>query len=302
MKTFSRSFDPLVIKKISNLRIIAKEVARGVISGIHKSKHKGSSIEFLEHKKYSQCDDIRQIDWKLFARSDRHYIKQFEDETNITVRFLLDTSGSMGYKSALISKLEYAVTLAASMSYLFINQSDSVGVYTFNDKILNNIPPKSESAHFNYIVKFLETVSPQGETNISDSLISFSEKIKKQNTIIVISDFFDDTSKIIKLLKQLSHRKNNVILFHVLDPYELEFPFKRPANFVSMEDGRSLVVDPGTIKEDYIKKIKKFIESFRNECFSNKIDYFLVNTSESVEKTIINCFQSAGNNNFKVQF
>lgn len=293
MESSQKTFDPSILNKISNLKIKAKAVTQGVLSGIHKSRYKGSSIEFLEHKKYSQGDDIRQIDWKLLARTDKHYIKQFEDETNITACFLIDTSGSMGYKSTGVSKLEYATTFAASLSYLLINQSDAVGMFTFSDKIVDYIAPKSGFAHFNNLLDALAKLNPKGKTNLTKSLISFSDRVKKRCTIFVISDFFDDKQKIIKSLKQFSYRENNVVLFQVLDPYELEFPFEKAAHFVAMEDERSLSVDPKSIRDAYISKINAFIKELRTECLSNNIKHVLINSSVATERAIINYITGA---------
>ncbi len=294
-KPFS-PFDPEILSKISNLTISAQTVVQGVLSGIHKSQYKGSSIEFLEHKKYSQGDDIKQIDWKLFARSDRHYIKQFEDETNIRSCVCVDSSGSMGYKSAGVSKFEYALILAASLSYLIINQSDAAGLFAFGgDGGGNYIPPRSDFAHFNYIIEELKKLRPRGKSDIAEAIMSFSGKTEKRLSLIVISDFFDDADKMINALKQYRCKKNDVILLQILDPYELEFPFDKPTRFVSMEDERSLSVDPKVIREDYLAKIKGFIKHLRQQCLLNRIDHCVVNTADPVDKTIMN-YLSARNN------
>ncbi len=287
MKRNSNPYDPTILNKISNLKIKSKVVAQGVISGIHKSRFKGSSVEFLEHKKYSQGDDVRQIDWRLFARSDKHYIKEFEDETNIRVCFIIDISGSMAYRSIGVSKLEYAITLAASLSYLFINQSDSVGLFTCNNDVVNFAPPATGYTHFRCLTDSMEALCADGKTSLSDSLIAFSKKMKKPCKIIVISDFFDDIQKITKILRQLVFKKSNVVLFQTLDTYELEFPFENPTNFVSMEDEKSVSVNPKLIKEAYKDGINNHLKKLKQTCLSNRINYKLVNTSMPVEQIII---------------
>lgn len=287
MKNPFNPYDPVILSKISNLTIRAKTVAQGALSGMHKSPYKGSGIEFLEHKKYTHGDDIKQIDWKLFAKSDRHYIKQFENETNTRNCILLDASGSMGYKSSNVSKLEYAITLAASLSYLFIKQSDSIGFITSNNDKINYIPPRTGISHFNYIISALEKLLPMGKTNIEDIIVAFLERFNRKAAIIVISDFFDDTEKILKCLKQFRSRKNEVILFQILDPYELEFPFEVPMRFVSMEDERSATADSKAIKKSYIANINLFIQQLRQNCISSGIDYSFVTTSLPVDRAII---------------
>lgn len=279
--------DPVSLSRISNLCLKAKTVAQGRFSGIHNAFSKGSSIEFLDHKEYASGDDIRGIDWRLFARSDKYYIKQFEDETNIRCHILLDTSASMGYRSTGISKFEYSLSLAVTLSYIFIKQYDAVGLLTFNDKIIDYIPPQRKRIHFFYLIDAIKKLFPAGKTNIGEILASFAENVGRKGTIIIISDFLDDMQGIVKALRLYRYKRNDVILFQILDPYELEFPFDRPANFVSLEDEKSVFTDPIAIKSDYIARLNLFIHQFKEECLANKIDHRLVNSATSLDKTLI---------------
>lgn len=279
--------DPLSLSRISNLLLRLKTVAQGTFSGIHRASYKGSSIEFLDHKEYASGDDIKQIDWRLFARSDKYYIKQFEEETNMRSHILLDTSASMGYRSTGISKFEYSLTLATSLFYILIKQYDAVGLLTFNDKIIDYIPPRGKRIHLFYLIDAIKKLSPSGKTNIGEILASFSEKVGRKGTIIIISDFFDDMQDMVRALRHYRYKRNDVILFQILDPYELDFPFDRPANFVSLEDEKSVFADPIAIKKDYLARLNLFIHKFKEECLANKIDHRLVNSSTPLEKILI---------------
>ena len=280
-------FDPITLSKIANMELRARLVIDGVLSGIHKSPYKGSSIEFLEHKEYSPGNEIKHIDWKVHARTDKYYIKQFEEETNLKCYIFLDTSGSMGYKSTGISKFEYATTLAASLAYLLLKQSDMAGLISFSDKVQQFIPPRSRLTHLHILLNALTKLKTAGKSNISNVLKEFIEKIGRRSLIIIISDFFDDTEKIIHQLKYFQFKKNEVILFHILDPYELTFPFETITFFESMEDDRRILAEPKSIKDLYISEINRFIEQFKQVCFENQIDYWLIDSSTPLDQALI---------------
>lgn len=280
-------FDPVTLSKIANMELRARLVVDGVLSGIHKSPFKGSSIEFLEHKEYSPGDEIKHIDWKVHARSDKYYIKQFEEETNLKCYIFLDTSGSMGYKSTGISKFEYASTLAASLAYLLLKQSDLVGLVCFSDKILQYIPPRSRITHLHFLLNALTELKIAGKSNISGVLGEFIEKIGRRSLVIIISDFFDNIEKIVHQLKYFQFKKNEIILFHILDSYELTFPFEKTTFFESMEDERRILAEPKSIRERYLSGINRFIEQLRQTCYENQIDYSLIDTSTPLDQTLI---------------
>lgn len=280
-------FDPVTLSKITNMELRAKLLVDGVLSGIHKSPYKGSSIEFLEHKEYSPGNEIKHIDWKVLAKTDRYYIKQFEEETNLKCYIFIDSSGSMGYKSTGISKFEYAATLAASLAYLLLKQSDLVGLISFSDKALQYIPPRSRLTHLHVLLNALTELKTAGKSDTSAILNEFVEKIGRRSLIIIISDFFDDTKKIIHQLKYFLFKKNEVILFHILDPYELTFPFETITFFESMEDERRILADPKSMKDQYLSEINHFIEQFRQSCFENQIDYWLIDSSTPLDQALI---------------
>lgn len=280
-------FDPITLSKIASMELRARLVVDGVLSGIHKSPYKGSSIEFLEHKEYSPGNEIKHIDWKVHARSDKYYIKEFEEETNLRCYLFLDASGSMEYKSAGVSKFEYAATLTASLAYLLLKQSDMVGLISFSDKVRQYIPPRSRITHLHVLLNALTELKPAGKSNISGVLNEFTEKVGRRSLIILISDFFDDADKIINQLKCLQFKKNEVILFHVLDPYELTFPFEAITYFESMEDERRILADPKAIKDRYLSEMNRFLGQFKQACFENQIDYCLIDSSTPLDQALI---------------
>ncbi len=280
-------FDPVTLSKIANMELRARLVVDGALSGIHKSPYKGSSIEFLEHKEYSIGDETKHIDWRVHAKTDKYYIKQFEEETNLKCYIFLDTSGSMGYKSTGVSKFEYASTLAASLAYLLLKQADLVGLISFSDKVQQYIPPKSRITHLHVIISALAELKTAGKSNISSILNEFVEKISRRSLIIMISDFFDDTNKIIHQLKYFQFKKSDIILFHILDPYELTFPFETVTFFESMEDDRRILADPKSIKDRYLSEINRFLEQFKESCYENQIDYLLIDSSTPLDQALI---------------
>lgn len=280
-------FDPVTLSKITNMELRAKLVVDGVLSGIHKSPYKGSSIEFLEHKEYSPGNEIKHIDWKVLAKTDKYYIKQFEEETNLKCYIFIDSSGSMGYKSTGISKSEYAATLAASLAYLLLKQSDLVGLISFSDRVLQYIPPRSRLTHLHTLLNALTGLKTTGKSDTGAVLNEFVEKISHRSLIIIISDFFDDTKKIIHQLKYFLFKKNEVVLFHILDPYELTFPFETITFFESLEDERRILADPKSIKEQYLSEINYFIEQFRQSCFENQIEYCLIDSSTPLDQALV---------------
>lgn len=280
-------FDPVTLSKIANMELRARLVVDGALSGIHKSPYKGSSIEFLEHKEYSPGNEIKHIDWKVLAKTDKYYVKQFEEETNLKCFVFLDTSGSMGYKSTGVSKFEYAATLAASLSYLLLKQSDLVGFVSFSDRVLQYIPPRSRLTHLHAILNVLAESKTTGKSNAGVILNEFIEKIGRRSLIIIISDFFDDTKKIVRQLKYFQFKKNEIILFQILDPYELTFPFETITFFESMEDDRRILADPKSIKNRYLSEINHFLETFKQSCFENQIDYWLINSSTPLDQALI---------------
>ncbi len=285
-----KTFDPATLSKISDLSLRARYVVEGTLAGIHKSPHKGSSIEFLEHKEYSPGDEIKHIDWKVLGRSDKYYLKQFEDETNLRAYLLLDTSGSMGYGSGAMTKLEYATTLAACLCYLLLTQSDAVGLLLFGEGVPASggyIPPRAKSNHLQVLLGALHGLKAQGKSRLAHVLGDFAERAPRRSLIVLLSDLFDDVKEVSSRLKQLRQRNNEVVLFQILDSYELEFPFGELTLFQSMEDTTQVLAEPRAIRGAYQAELARFLEEIRQGCLENQIDYWLVNTSTPIDRALL---------------
>jgi uncharacterized protein (DUF58 family) len=279
MEDYRRFLKPEVVSKLSGMEIKARLVVEGFITGLHRSPYHGFSVEFAEHRQYMPGDPIKSIDWKVYAKSDRYFVKEFEEETNLKAYILLDISGSMGYKSNGISKLEYSSYLSAALSYLMLKQRDSVGLVVFDEKIKKYIPPKSVLTHLHILLREMDKLEASQTTNVSSALHEMAERIQRRGLIIVISDLFDDAGKIISGLKHFRHKKHEVIVFHVLDPKERSFAFPEEAIFKDIETGEELSAQPWQVKKYYKQKITDLINKYTWECRESLIDYVLLDTA-----------------------
>jgi uncharacterized protein (DUF58 family) len=285
----SPSIDPEILSKTSSLKIRARTLVEGFLSGQHKSPHKGASVEFAEYKPYSPGDDIRHIDWKAVGKTDKYHVKQFEQSTNLKCTIMLDSSGSMAYespnkKNPAANKMEYSRTLAGALSYLILNQFDAVGLTTFNDKTISHIPPRSKPSHFQHIIHDLENIIPSGITRFDKVIDSLSERTSGRGMAIIISDFFAREDNLIKSLKLLSSRGLETILFHIIHPDELFLPFEGDVVFESLEDDPSVGLDPYDIRDAYHSLMMERIDSFKNNFQSLGIDYVFLDTSQPLDQ------------------
>ncbi len=259
------------------------------MSGLHKSPFKGFSVEFAEHRQYGPGDEIRHIDWRAFGKSDRYYVKEYEEETNLKAYLVVDSSGSMKYAGSTVSKLEHARRLAASLAYLMISQRDAVGLVTFDDSVRSFIPPRSAPGHFSVLAKRLEETESGGETPLSRILHTLADRIWRRGLVVVISDGFDDIDEISSALRHLRHRHHEVLFLHVLAPEEEEFPFKRPGRFRNLEDaGRQVRVDPTSLRALYLDRFRTFCQTLKERARSMDVDYHRASTAEAVETTLLN--------------
>ena len=275
--------DPSAVSRLAGLELVARLVVEGFISGMHKSPYQGFSVEFVEHRQYMPGDEIRYIDWKVYGKSDRYYIKKFEEETNLKSYLLLDTSGSMAFKSdessKKITKLEYGCHLAACLAYLMLKQRDSVGLVVFDDQLRSYIPPRHGSAHLHAVMSELEKAIPGGETNISATFNELAQRIVRRGLIIIISDLLDNPEQVLRSLKHFRHKKHEVIVFHILDPAELTFPFDGPVIFRDLETQGQLSVDAELLRDEYLKQMNGLISDYKNGCRASAIDYVQMDTS-----------------------
>ncbi len=272
--------DPNTISKLARMDLKARFVVEGFITGLHKSPYHGFSVEFAEHRQYMPGDEIKHIDWKVYGKTDRFYIKQYEEETNLKAHILLDASASMAFQAEkALPKLEYGSYLAASLAYLMLRQQDAVGLVTFDQNIRTLIPPKAALNHIHLILGELDRVKAGGQTKVSSTFHQLAEKIKRRGLIIVISDLFDNPTEVLAGLKHFRHRNHEVIVFHVLDRYEHEFPFDREAIFEDMETGERILTQPWQIRADYQQQIRDLTRFYKLKCREHLIDYMPLDTT-----------------------
>ena len=280
-------FDPKVLAKLKNLYLRARVVVDGVMVGIHPSRAKGLSSEFEEHREYSPGDDVRHIDWKAYGKFDRYSIKEYRETTNLKAYILLDTSSSMSYASDGWSKFEYGSTLTASLAYLMLKQQDAVGLITFSNRIEKMVPPMATPGHLFAILKELEDGITRGETSSGSVLQELAGSLKRRGFIILISDLLDKPEEVMRGLKQLRSKGNDVMVFHLLDRDELEFPFEQPTLFMDLEEDMKLLTNPQEVRPAYLTSMNSLIEGYRQSCASYLIDYSLFNTSTGLDRALV---------------
>ena len=279
-----------MVAMLNSISMKAKLVVEGYIIGQHRSPYHGFSVEFSEHRSYEPGDEVKHIDWKLYGKTNRLYVKRYEEETNLRAHLILDTSKSMSYTSNKVSKLDYGSYLLAALSYLMISQQDAAGVVLFDEKIRSFIPPKSTPSHLNTLLNVLDAPKPGNDTKIESVLHQMAERINKRGLVIIISDLLDEPKNVFKGLKHFRHRKQEVILFHILDRNELEFEFENRTKFVDMESGEEITTDPWHIKNDYKNLILDIQKYYRRNCRLNKIDYVPLYTDDSLDKGLSEYF------------
>ena len=274
---------PETVAMLNSMSLRARLVVEGYIIGHHRSPYHGFSVEFAEHRSYGPGDEIKHIDWKLFGKTDRLYVKRYQEETNLRAHIILDTSKSMLYSSAEVSKLSYANSLAASLSYLMINQQDAVGIAKFSEKIDTFIPPKARPSHLNLILSQLDDKDSGNDTQIGMVLHELADRIKKRGMVILISDLLDKPENIMKGLKHFRHQNQEVIVFHIQDRKESEFDFETRTKFFDMETGEEIVTEPWHIRSNYNELISKLESNYKSNCRENLIDYVPLFTDQSLD-------------------
>jgi uncharacterized protein (DUF58 family) len=260
------------VQLVTNLQILARQVVEGFCTGLHRSPHKGYSVEFRQHRQYVPGDEIRHLDWKVFGKSDRFYIREYEEETNLRATILLDSSGSMAYGSDGISKHHYACRLAACLSYLMMQQADGVGLVTFDTKVREYIPHRTTPRHLNVLFNTLEETKIGGETEIGKVFQKLVPKLHSRGLLIVISDLFGDVPSLLKSLAHFRHAHHEIVIFQIWDRAELDFPFDRWTRFESLEDEHFHLIDPAHVKKNYLNKLEEFREQLKKGCHRHKID------------------------------
>lgn len=275
--------EPEMVARLNTMALRARLVVEGYLIGQHKSPYHGFSVEFADHMAYNPGDDIRHIDWKLYGKTDRHYIKRYEEETNLRSFILMDTSKSMTYSSGNISKLDYAGFLAAALSYLMIRQKDGVGLVQFDENIRSYIPPRSTQSHLNSVLGQLDGPDSGKDTKIGPVLHEMAERFSKRGLIVLISDLFDEPESILTGLKHFRHNHQEVIVFHILDRQEEEFQFKSRSRFTDLETRESLTAEPWQIRSAYKNLMSALQNRYRQECRQRQIDYVPLFTDQSLD-------------------
>jgi len=284
-----RSFlDPAVVARLGTLELKARTIVEGFLSGLHRSPFKGFSVEFAEYRQYIPGDDLSTIDWKVYARSDRYFVKKFEEETNLDCHLMLDVSGSMGYGSHHgMSKFEYGACLAASLGYLMNRQRDAVGLTAFDENVAAMLPASSRPGHLRSLLVTLERLRAGRQTNVAKPLHQLADTLTKRGLVVLISDLLDEPDEIIRGLKHFQFRGIDVIVFHVLDADELDFPFERAARFEDLETSEEITAHPGAVRDHYLQQITALVDRYRRELGASGIDYQLLNTKHPLELALL---------------
>lgn len=279
---------PEVIRQISRLDLRAQFIVKGFLQGLHASPFHGFSVEFSEHRKYTQGDDPKDIDWLVYAKTDKYYVKKFEAETNITGYLVMDLSRSMAYTyRQQLTKFDYGICLAAALGYLMIHQQDPVGLITFDERIRDSLPPRSKRTQLGNVLSLLANLKPAGKTEIAKSLVQIASMLKHRSLVMLFSDLLADQEPIFHALRRLRHGGHDVILFHILDEAEVHFPFDGLVELEEPETQDKLQIDANQFKPDYLEEIAAFRESYRRECFQTGIDYVPLDTSMQFDKALM---------------
>jgi len=275
-----RFLDPEALAQLGNINLVARTAVEGFVTGLHRSPHRGFSVEFSEHRPYAPGDELRHLDWVTYAKTDRYYVKQYEQETNLRCHILLDCSASMNYSSGRgLTKLEYGCFLAATLAYLMTRQQDSVGLVAFDREVRLHMPPGGSPAHFNEMCRRLEGLPGSEATQLAKPFHDLAEMIKRRGLIVIISDLYDDENEVTRALQHFRHKKHGLILFHVFDAAELEFPFTKRTEFVDLETDERLQVDPKAVRDVYLRQLRSFIDRYKKAAADNDMEYVLTDTS-----------------------
>ncbi len=280
----SRELDAHTLAELGNLPLRARILAESALQGTHRSRHHGTSVEFAEHKEYSPGDNVRHLDWRAFARLDRDFIKRFEDEANLRALLVVDSSGSMAYPAdkqrSRLNKLEYASAMAGALAYILARQGDAVGLATFQETLEIVVPPRARRGHLQEILATLEALSPKGPTRLAEALDALAEGLGRRSLVLVLTDLLDAGEASLEALARLRARRHDVVLFHVLDPDELDFPFEDHTLFVSLEDQRSIQIDARAIRDAYKEELLRFLKHAETATKSARVEYRLARTDE----------------------
>lgn len=288
MQSIEAYLNPRIAKTIARLDLKAQFIVKGFMHGLHSSPLHGFSVEFSDHRKYERGDDPKDIDWRLYARTDKYYVRQYESETNMTGWLVVDSSASMGGGSdGETTKFEYAISLSAALSYLMIHRQDPIGLIAFDEKICKSLPARSKRSQFGSILSTLANLQPSGETNVAAALTQLAGMLKRASLVMIFSDLFGDSEETLRSIYRLRHAGHDVIVFHILDAAEARFPFKGWVEFVDPETGERMTVDADAARADYVRALEEFRERFRREASNAKFDFVELDTSTPFDKALL---------------
>jgi uncharacterized protein (DUF58 family) len=283
-----RFLDPAVIARLGSMELKARTIVEGFLSGLHRSPYKGFSVEFAEYRQYMPGDDLSTLDWKVYARSDRHYVKKFEEETNLECHLLLDVSASMAYRGgAAMSKLEYGSVLAASLAYLMNRQRDATGLIQFDEQIGPRLPASARPGHLHSILLALDRLTPGATSNVGRPLHQLADALTKRSVAVLISDLLDDPDRVVAGLKHLRFRGTDVIVFQLLDPHEIQFPFRGAARFTDVESADVVIADPADVRAEYLEAINGLRARYEKDLRSQGIDFLMLDTSKPLDFALL---------------
>ena len=283
MPASKRFLHPEAIARISRLDLRARLVVEGFLSGIHRSPYFGQSVEFVQHRQYMPGDDLRRVDWKVWAKQDRYYVKQYEEDTDLRATLLVDLSRSMSYGDAPFNKREYACTIAVSLAYLLLRQQDAVGCLTFSDRVRSKVPQRTKRSHLADIVRALSQIEPDEKTDLGVVLEESAEAYPRRGLFVLISDLFADRAGLFRGLRLLRQRGHEVLVFHVMDDEEIEFPFSGPTRFEGLEWDQQLNCNPRALRAGYLEAVRAFLDEVRHGCAKAQVDYVLARTRAPLE-------------------
>jgi uncharacterized protein (DUF58 family) len=280
-------FDPTSLARYGRLALVARGLVEGFLTGAHKSPFKGFSVEFAEHRQYYPGDEIRHIDWRAYGKTDRYYVKEYEEETNLRAHLIIDASGSMTYAGAHPPKFDYARRVAAALAYLMLCQRDAVGLTTHDTQVRELIPARASSKHLLRLLTTLERTAPGGETSLAPLWEQVAARLARRGLVVILSDCFDEVPPLLRALRHFRHRRHEVLLFHVLAPEEIDFPFTRRTQFRNLERSSDRVlVDPQRLRSEYRANFERFRQELRDACDRAQVDYVLLRTDEPVDRAL----------------
>jgi len=277
---------PEAIKRIARLDLRARYVVEGFLSGMHRSPYYGQSIEFRQHREYTYGDDLRYVDWKVWAKQDRYYVKQFEEDTNLRCTLLCDVSGSMRYGNGAMNKYEYGCSIAASLAYLLLRQQDAVGCVAFDDAVRMSVPLRTKRNHLDSIIQAMEICSPRNKTDLYQILRNVAENYPRRGLMVLVSDLLVERKGLFKGLRLLRSQGHDILVFHVLDDDELDFPFTGPTRFEGLETADQLRCNPRALREGYLTALDEYLEEVRLGCSRNQADYVQLRTSQPLDAAL----------------